>query len=135
MSVVACGSAFGQTQTAKGKGLPRVNPSHNVVAVPTLDCRKLLANDVRPWTHSYCNELDFSMQDGISHALGRPRPSAVVLEIPALGTAEAKAAGVSCSEGRVIRRVGNGWEQALDRNRNYLRCRPSNDLPAVSIGQ
>lgn len=124
-----------QTRSATGRGIERVNPNRNVAAVPKLDCRKLLASDPRPWVHAYCEHVDFAMQDGMSRAWGRPRPSSVLLDIPALGTAEAKASGVSCSEGRVIRRVGNGWEQALDQQRNYLRCRPSVELPAISIGR
>lgn len=128
-------SVSAQTRTATGRGSERVNPNRNVVAVPKLDCRKLLASDPRPWVHAYCEHVDFAMQDSMSRAWGRPRPSPVLLDIPALGTAEAKASGVSCSEGRVIRRVGNGWEQALDHERNYLRCRPSVELPAISIGR
>ncbi|MEB1528063.1 hypothetical protein [Xanthomonas sp. WHRI 7945] len=124
-----------QTRSAAGRGIERVNPNRNVTAVPKLDCRKLLASDPRPWVHAYCEHVDFAMQDGMSRAWGRPQPSSVLLDIPALGTAEAKVSGVSCSEGRVIRRVGNGWEQALDQQRNYLRCRPSVELPAISIGQ
>lgn len=123
-----------RVRSAVGPGEARVRePNRNVAPVPKLDCEKILASDPRPWVHMYCRELDYGMQAGFSQAWGRPMPSRTVLDIPALGTPEAKAAGVSCSEGRVIRRVGNGWEQALDRERNYLRCRPSVELPAISI--
>ncbi|MDV7251061.1 hypothetical protein [Xanthomonas hortorum] len=128
-------SLIAQTHSASGSGLKRVDPRRNVAPVPQLDCRKLLANDPRPWTHAYCEHVDFAMQDGFSHYLGRPRPSHTVLDIPALGTLEAKAGGVACSEGRVIRRIGNGWDQALDHQRNYLRCRPSVELPSIYIGR
>ncbi|WP_226427863.1 hypothetical protein ACCQ14_10315 [Xanthomonas sp. NCPPB 2865] len=134
-TLCSCAVVHAQTKSAAGPGFHRVNPQRNVVAIPKVDCRKLLANDPRPWVHSYCEAVDFSIQDSMSHSMGRPRPSETILDIPALGTAEAKAAGVSCSEGRVIRRVGNGWEQALDYRRNYLRCRPSVELPAVYIGR
>ncbi len=129
------GSAAAQHQVhnASGRGTPRVNPQRNVQPVPKLDCASLTA--ATPWMVTYCREVDFSLQRGVSASLGRPLPSRTVIEVPALGTAEAKAAGVSCSEGRVIARVGNGWVQALDKERNYLRCRPTVELPAISIGQ
>lgn len=126
--------ADAQTHSAAGRGSARVHPPLNVTAVPKLDCNKL-TQPWQPWMVEYCREVDFSMQHDLAHAWGRPRPSRNVIEVPALGTSEAKASGVSCSEGRVIRRVGNGWEQALDRERNYLRCRPSVQLPAISIGR
>ncbi|MCC4590281.1 hypothetical protein LL974_03920 [Xanthomonas campestris pv. cannae] len=133
--IAVSASAFAETRSAVGQGIARVNPQRNVAPIPRLDCRKLLANDPRPWTHAYCEHVDFTMQDDLAHTFGRPRPSQIQLDIPALGTAEARAAGVSCSEGRVIRKVGNGWEQALDRDRNYLRCRPSVELPPGFIGR
>lgn len=128
-------SLSAQTHSALGSGLKRVDPRRNVAPVPQLDCRKLLANDPRPWTHAYCEHVDFSMQEGLSRQFGRPRPSYTMLDIPELGTSEAKSSGVACSEGRVIRRIGNGWDQALDHERNYLRCRPSVELPSIYIGR
>lgn len=127
--------AMAQTRGYAGPGERRVpEPNRNRPKIESLNCERLLQNDPRPWVHAYCEAVDYSMQDGISKYLGYPRPSRRVVEVPAIGTAEAKAAGVFCSEGRVIRRVGNGWEQALDRERNYLRCRPSVELPSISIG-
>lgn len=123
-----------QTQGAVGRGVKRVDPQRNVVAVPKLDCNKIVRR-WEPWMVEYCREVDFTMQEGLSHQFGRPRPSRNVIEVPALGTPEAKESGVSCSEGRVIAKVGNGWVQALDRQRNYLRCRPSVELPAITIGR
>lgn len=122
-----------QVRHAAGRGLERVNPQRNVTPVPKLDCRKLVSS-WEPWMQIYCNNLDYDLQRGMSSHMGRPTPSRTVIEVPALGTPEAKASGVSCSEGRVIAKVGNGWVQALDRERNYLRCRPSVELPAISIG-
>ncbi|MBB5885402.1 MULTISPECIES: hypothetical protein [unclassified Xanthomonas] len=55
-------TAFAQTRSAVGRGLERVNPQRNVAPIPRLDCRKLLANDPRPWAHAYCEHVDFSMQ-------------------------------------------------------------------------
>lgn len=124
-----------QIHSGAGHGAPRVRePQRNVVPVPKLDCQKLVRS-WEPWMQIYCNNVDFDLQREWSAHLGRPTPSRTVIEVPALGTPEAKASGVSCSEGRVIAKVGNGWIQALDRDRNYLRCRPSVELPAISIGQ
>lgn len=133
--LVWAGSAVAQHQVhnASGRGTPRVNPQRNVQAIPKLDCSKLTAGE--PWMIAYCREVDFSLQRHLSASFGRPLPSRTVIEVPALGTPEAKASGVSCSEGRVIARIGNGWVQALDRERNYLRCRPTVELPAISIGR
>lgn len=134
LTLAVSAPATAQVQTANGKGTARVNPSRNVPAVPQLNCDKLVRK-VEPWMLDYCREVDFSLQDGLSQVWGRPRPSRTVISVPALGTQEAKAAGVSCSEGRVIAKVGSGWVQALDRERNYLRCRPSVELPAISISR
>lgn len=124
-----------QTRTAKGAGEKRVaEPNRTRPKVQGLDCRAYAA-DSRPWVHAYCAEVDFSVQDMQSRLYGYPGPSRIVLSIPALGTAEAKAAGVYCADGRVLRKEGNAWIQALDAERNYLRCRPSVELPAISIGQ
>lgn len=129
------GVADAQTRTAAGAGQKRVaEPNRIRPKVQGLDCRAYEA-DPRPWVHAYCAEVDFSIQDMQSRLYGYPGPSRTVLSIPALGTAEAKAAGVYCADGRVLRKEGNAWIQALDAERNYLRCRPSVELPAISIGQ
>lgn len=134
--VLACSwtASAQQVRQASGRGIQRVDPQRNVAPIPKLDCRKLVSS-WEPWMQVYCNNVDYDMQRGLSAQMGRPLPSRSVIEVPALGTPEAKASGVSCSEGRVIAKVGNGWVQALDHERNYLRCRPSVELPAISIGR
>ena len=102
-----------QVQQAHGGGLTRVDPPRNVTPIHQLDCNRLVPT-AEPWVLQYCRSVDFSMQDNLAHAWGRPLPSPTLLDVPALGTDEARKSGVSCSEGRVIAKVGNAWVQALD---------------------
>lgn len=132
---IMVGDAFGQSKMHGAAGVrKRVNPSMSRPKVVGVDCRAFEA-DVRPWVREYCAQVDFSVQDMQSRLYGYPRPSSVVLSVPALGTAEAKAAGVYCADGRVLRKQSNAWIQAVDSQRRYLRCVPSVDLPAISVGE
>lgn len=133
--LVLTGDAMAQAKVRTAVGVQkRVNPNMNRPKVAGVDCKAFEA-DPRPWVHDYCAQVDFSLQDMQSRLYGYPRPSPVVLAIPALGTDEAKAAGVYCADSRVLRKAGNAWIQAVDSQRRYLRCTPSVDLPAISIGR
>lgn len=133
--LVLTGNAMAQSKLQTAAGVQkRVNPNYNRPKVVGVDC-KALGADPRVWVREYCAQVDFGIQDLQSRLYGYPRPSPVVLAIPALGTAEAKAAGVYCADNRVLRKEGNAWVQAVDSQRRYLRCTPSVDLPAISIGR
>lgn len=126
--------ALAQLSATRGTGPKRVDPRRNVPVLPQMECERLTANAER-WVLDYCREVDFSTQSTWARLYGNPRPSRTVLEVPELGTAEARRTGVSCSEGRVIAKVGNVWVQPLDHELNYLRCRPTVRRPGISIGQ
>src|SRR5690606_7028860 len=54
---------------------------------------------------------------------GRPAPSASVINLPPMGSAEARELGYACIGGQAMRRLENGWEQVLAREGGWQRCR------------
>ena len=71
----------------------------------------------------HCHQSDARYKQAVAKIYGRPEPSLKVLFVPAHGSPDAKRYGVACVGGLVLVRVKNGWEQALDANRRYYRCR------------
>jgi hypothetical protein len=123
----------GGMKSSVGRGEKRVYFNGNRPQVQGIDCRVIDAN-WQPWERAYCEAVDFEIQSTQARLYGAPRPSPILLNIPAYGTKEAKETGVFCTDGRVIRKEGNSWIQAVDKDYNYLRCRPSVEKPRVCIG-
>lgn len=71
----------------------------------------------------FCEGMETSMVQGEAQRQGRPAPSTRVIELPALGTAEAKASGHACVGGTTMKRLNNGWEQLNDPAGGWQRCR------------
>ncbi|MFT4256759.1 MAG: hypothetical protein QM599_07380 [Pseudoxanthomonas sp.] len=88
----------------------QVQPKKAVV-VPA-QCRDP-ANDINPYMQAFCRRI----------TKGQPKHSATVLDLPGQGTREAAALGYACIAGLAMKRLPNGWEQVLDKNRQFVRCR------------
>lgn len=71
----------------------------------------------------HCHQSDARYKQAVAKIYGRPEPSLRVLSVPAHGSSDAKRYGVACINGLVMVRIKNGWNQALDADRRYLRCR------------
>ena len=70
-----------------------------------------------------CEQSDARTKQSVARIMGRPQPSARVLRVPAHGTDDAKRYGVACMVGLVLLRLPNGWQQALDAEHRYYKCR------------
>ncbi len=83
----------------------------------------------QPWNpyayigREHCYQSDDRYKQQVARIYGKPEPSLRVLSVPAHGTPDAKRYGVACMGGLVMLRLKNGWQQALDSDRRYYRCR------------
>lgn len=83
-------------------------------------------NPANPFAYlfrAHCEQSNARMKQSIARIMGRPQPSAKVLDVPAHGTDDAKRYGVACMGGLVMLRIENGWVQALDGDHRYYTCR------------
>jgi len=71
----------------------------------------------------HCRQIDAQSKQQIAKIYGRPQPSRRVLSVPAHGSPESKRLRISCIDGLVMLRIRGGWEQAVDEDRRYYRCR------------
>lgn len=91
------------------------------------DCSAITRNQrANPYAYLFrnmCEQSDARTKQSVARIMGRPQPSARVLNVPAYGTDEAKRHGVACMGGLVMLRLPNGWQQALDSEHRYYTCR------------
>lgn len=76
-----------------------------------------------PHVHAYCVSAERALVQGESRRRGAPTPSDQVVNLPPMGSTDAKALGAACIGGTGMRRLANGWEQLRDRQCRWLRCR------------
>lgn len=112
-----------QIHSAAGpQPVPKYEPKraqpNNLGATP-LNCPQ----HVDPRMRLLCNDIERTLVQSEAKRQGLPVPSANIVKLPALGSADAKTFGAACVGGTAMRRLSNGWEQLRDGQGNWLRCR------------
>lgn len=121
-------TAVAQVQSARGKGPSRVNSTpqaaHNSTAKDTtpFDCEQYRLHP-HPAMRAYCQGIENMVLADEARRAGRPAPSASIVELPAMGSAEAKQLGYACIGGQAFKRLANGWEQVQASAGGWQRCR------------
>lgn len=87
-----------------------------------LDCEQY-RDHPHPTMQQLCQGWENSLVQGEAHRQGRPGPSAGIVDLPALGSAEARKLGYACVGGQAMRKLANGWEQVMSPNGGWQRCR------------
>ena len=94
-------------------------------------CETIISGqELNPYAYvfrDHCRQVDAQSKQQIAKIYGRPQPSRRVLSVPAHGSAESKRLRISCIDGLVMLRIKGGWEQALDDDRRYYRCRDATE--------
>lgn len=121
-------AALGQVQSARGKGTPRVTSTpkaaHNSMANGTTPFKcDQYRNHPHPGMHGFCQSMENTILANEARQAGRPGPSDSIVDLPALGSAEAKQLGYACIGGQAFKRLANGWEQVHAREGGWQRCR------------
>jgi hypothetical protein len=121
-------SASAQTRSASGGGVPRVpqpkpaayNPLSK--SITPLNCEQYRGQVYPLNMRDYCQSIENSYIQGEAHRVGRPTPSASIVELPSLGSPEARASGLACVGGTAMRRLSNGWQQLDAADGGWQRC-------------
>lgn len=130
LSLLAAACAQAQTVRAQGpRGeyrppayVPRQPP--NVMARDTtpMNCEQFRSHP-HPRMVAFCEGIERSLVQMDARLQGRPAPSGSVIELPPLGSPEARQLGYACVGGQAMRRLEDGWEQVMARDRGWQRCR------------
>lgn len=126
--VVYSVAAVGQVQSARGKGTPRATSSpkaaHNSMANGTTPFRcDQYRNHPHPGMYGFCQGMENTILADEARLAGRPGPSESIVDLPGLGTPEARQLGYACIGGQAFKRLVNGWEQVHAREGGWQRCR------------
>jgi len=123
------GSTLAQVQSARGRGTPRVGPApvaaHNPAAKDTtpLNCsRPEVRLHPHPGVSMLCKRWEDRLLQDSAHRAGRPAPSSSVVNLPALGTPDAKRTGFVCISGQAFQRIEHGWSQLMAPEGGWQRC-------------
>lgn len=117
-----------QTRTATGGGVPRVkagpSAAYNSMSKGTtpFHCEQW-RNHPHPGMVGFCESLEASTLQSESRRAGRPGPSTEVVDLPPMGSSEARQLGYSCVGGQAMRKLKNGYEQVMSKSGGWLRCR------------
>lgn len=118
IAIVAMLLMASSAQAQKGLSVDN-RPRHSCEAV-------VRGQELNPYAYlfrDHCYRSDDRYKQTVAKIYGRPQPSLTVLAAPMHGSPDAKRYGVACIGGLVMIRIKNGWEQALDKERRYYRCR------------
>lgn len=119
--------AFAQVKAYQSKPAPRATYQRqqpfDAMAKDTtpFNCEQY-RNHPYPRMQRMCAEIESNTLDYVARTQGKPAPSSSVIELPALGTLEAKQLGYACIGGQAMRRLKNGWEQVMSRAGGWQRC-------------
>jgi len=135
MSILAClwlWAFLASAQSIQAQGprgtaaRPAYRPAqpYNSMARDTtpFNCEKWRAHP-HPGMVRFCENVEYMVLQNEARWQGRPGASRSVIELPALGSAEAKALGYACVGGQAFRRLDNGWEQVSAREGGWQRCK------------
>lgn len=127
---IACApTALAQVKTARGTGEPRVHyqprVAHNPASQDTtpLNCSR---PEVKFHPHQgvrlMCERWERRLLSDSARRAGRPAPSDSVINLPSLGSADAKATGFACIGGQAFQKIPNGWSQVMAPAGGWQRC-------------
>ena len=74
-----------------------------------------------PGMLGFCEGMENMVVQGEARRQGRPMPSTNVVQLPGLGTPEAKQLGYACVGGAAMKKIPNGWEQVIGAD-GWQRC-------------
>lgn len=121
-------SAAAQTvQSARGvQHRPYIAPPrqpYNSMARDTtpFNCERYRGHP-HPGMVSYCHNIETMTLRNEAHLQGRPAPSHSVIQLPGLGSEQAKALGYACVGGQAFKKLPNGWQQLSARDGGWQRC-------------
>lgn len=124
-----CAAANAQSvRTATGKPEPRIvstpRAGYNSTAKDTtpFNCDNYRRHP-HPTFFSYCQAIEASTIQSEARRIGRPGASTEIVDLPSLGSSEAKRIGFACIGGQAMKRLTNGWEQVSSPHGGWLRCR------------
>lgn len=60
-----------------------------------------------------CERWERRLLSDSARQAGRPAPSGSVINLPSLGSADAKATGFACIGGQAFQKIPNGWPQVM----------------------
>jgi len=121
-------SAVAQTRMATGGGLSRVPAPKPAAYDPLsrsttpLNCQQYRGQKYPVDVQAYCQSIENSYIQGEARRVGRPSPSSSIVELPSLGSSEAKSSGYACVGGIAVRHLSNGWEQVSAADGGWQRC-------------
>lgn len=136
LALLAAFPAEAQIHTATGprslKPVPTARaPAHNSMTRTTtpFNCEQYRwPTHPRPDMKAFCDKMEADTLQAEARRAGRPGPSDDVVRLPALGSAEAKRAGLACVGGQAMRKVPNGWQQVSAKGGGWQRCREEHGL-------
>ncbi|WP_032114280.1 hypothetical protein [Candidatus Paracaedibacter symbiosus] len=132
LAFLAIASAPAAAQTIKAQG-PRgktVQPTYrpaqpfNSTARDTtpFNCEQYRRHP-HPAMVGFCEDMERHTLQHEARMQGRPGASSSVVDLPPLGSPDAKQRGMACIAGQAFRRIDNGWEQIHARDGGWQRCR------------
>lgn len=71
----------------------------------------------------YCQGVENMLLQDEARRAGRPAPSDSIIDLPGLGSPEAKSLGYACVGGQAFKRLSNGWAQVHSVGGDWQRCR------------
>lgn len=74
-----------------------------------------------PGMLGFCESMENMVVLGEAKRQGRPTPSTRVVQLPGLGSPEAKQLGYACVGGAAMKKIPNGWEQVIGVD-GWQRC-------------
>ncbi len=102
---------------------PPVRQPHNSMARDTtpFNCEQYRGHP-HPGMVGFCQGIENMTLQNEARRQGRPAPSSSVIQLPGMGSPEAKALGYACIGGQAFRRLANGWEQVAAAGGSWQRC-------------
>lgn len=112
------------TPPSQSKPVHKPRQPHDSMARGTtpFNCQQY-RNHPHPGMHGFCEGTEYMVIQQEAKRQGRPVASERVINLPALGTAEAKELGSACVGGQAFRKLPNGWEQVMAPAGGWQRCR------------
>ena len=121
-------AAFAQVHAAHGRSAPKPayhrQQPYDAMAKDTtpFNCEKMRGQSPLVDLERMCRDIESDTLRNVAVQQGKPAPSRTVIELPALGTPEAKKLGYACIGGQAMRRLANGWEQVMAKAGGWQRC-------------
>lgn len=109
--------------TEKRKYIPPPRQPFNSMARDTtpFNCDQYRGHP-HPGMVTYCRGIENMTLRNEARRQGRPAPSDSIIQLPSLGSTEAKELGYACVGGQAFNKLPNGWEQLSANEGGWQRC-------------